>query len=462
MTGLISAQETWDLEKCVIYAVEHSIAVNQTDISIADREMAKKMSEHNRLPSLSGNVSAFTNFGRTIDPTTNDFITSAFLSNNFSVNAGVMLFNGGRLKNSIRLDELDKQAFMADKNSMIASVTLQVVAAYFEALFARDNYTNAEIQLKTINDQIDQMQKLVAAGSRAQFEIYDLEAQQASSEQSLTLAQNRIDLAMLNLKGIMNLSPTEEIELSNPPINQLAYTDIENATFEEIYGRVITARPELQAYDLRIKASEINVDIEKSSGIPSLSMRGSVSSSYSNQRKEPTGFTNIIDESQVFINGEPAIFGVEREIATGIEKVQYLNQLDNNFSYGFGLQLSVPILDNYQTKGRTEQARLSLESLRMDRDQYILDLTNTLGLYITDARAAKKNLDASEKVLTARQIAYDNAEKRFNLGAINSFDYISIQDQLNTARTDQIIAKYDYMMKIKILDYYQGYPVSLR
>ena len=457
----VYGQDTWTLEKCIDYAIENSIDLIQADLSISDAEVVKKMNKHSRLPSLSGSANSFTNFGRTIDPTTNDFVTSTFLSNNFSLNAGITLYNGGRLKNLIRQADLDRLAFEADKNSMVVTVTLDVIGAYFEVLLAQDNFENAEIQLKTIDDQIDQMKKLVEAGSRAQFEILDLEAQKASSEQQVTLAQNRIDLALLSLKGIMNLSPTTDMIVTSPNINQLTYTDIDNATFEEIYNRVVTARPELEALDLRIKSGELELDIAKSLGLPLLTAGGSLSSRYSNQAKEPLDLVTQRITTPAFINGEEVQFGVDQTFPGGFSNTPYLDQLDNNFSYGVGVSVSVPILDNYNIKGNKERAKINLENLRTNKERFIVDLRNILGQYITDARAAKRNLDASEKVLSAREIAFENAEKRFNLGAINSFDYISIQDQLNTARIDQIIAKYDYMLKIKILDYYQGYPVSL-
>ena len=127
-----------------------------------------------------------------------------------------------------------------------------------------------------------------------------------------------------------------------------------------------------------------------------------------------------------------------------------------------GLQVSIPILNNYTAKGNMERAKINIENLRANKEQFVIDLRNILGQFLTDAKAAKRNLEAADKLLNARQVAYDNAEKRFNLGAINSFEFISIQDQLNSARMQQLIAKYDYMMKIKIVDFYQGFPVTLK
>ena len=459
----IYAQENWDLERCIGYAIEHSLDVRQSDFGVQDAGIVLKQNQQQQYPSISGSVGASSNFGRSIDPTTNEFITSNFLSNTFGLNLNLLLYNGGRLKNQINQSKYDKSALESDKQSMIATVTVNVVNAYFEALLARDNYTNADIQIKTIQDQIDQMTKLVAAGSRARFELYDLEAQLATSEQQRTLAQNRIDLAMLNLKAVMNLDADQEMVLEVPPLNQLTYTDLDNTSFETIYENVIKTRPEVEALDLRIKSGEVGIDIAKSSFYPVINLGGFLNSNYSNQARRPDAFVESISDPQgVLINSQPSEIQFFQLSPTSLSQIPYFSQIDENFFYGVGVQANIPIYNNYQAKGNTERAKINLENLRTDKERYIIDIRNLIGQLVTDAKAAKRNLAASDKVLEARQIAFDNAQKRFELGAINSFDYISIQDQLNTAKTDQILAKYDYMLKIKVLDFYQGYPVTIK
>ena len=456
------SQDTWDLEKCINYAIQNSVDIKQANLSLEDADVITKLNEQQRLPSLSGSASLQSSFGRSIDAATNEFTTQNTINNSYGLNGGITLYNGGRLNNSIKQSKIDAAALSEDKGSMIATVTLNVVNAYFEALFARDNYGNVEIQLKSINDQIVQMKKLVAAGSRAQFEIYDLEAQQATNEQQVTIAQNRIDLAMLNLKGVMNLDPSTDITLATPPTEQATYTDLDNVGIEDIYTRVAESRPELRALDLRIKSGEVGVDIAQSAFYPNIGAGFNIGSAYSNRFTRPTGFGQEVVESNVLINGDPAVLGVNQPFVTGQERTPYFTQLDQLISYGVGVQVSVPIFNNYQAKGNKQRAQLNLENLKVNKERYIIDLRNILGQFLTDAKASKRNLEAADKVLQARQIAFDNAQKRYELGAINSFDYISIQDQLNTARTDQIIAKYDYMLKVKVLDFYQGYPVSLK
>ena len=461
-SGLIGAQEVWDLEMCLSYAIEHSIDIQQSDYLIDDAAIQTKISESQRYPSLSAGVGANWNTGRTVDPTTNDFNNATFFSNGYQVNSGVLLYGGGRLKKAIEQSRINESAADADKSSMINSISLNVVGAYFEVLFAKDNLSNAQVQYKTISDQIGQMQKMVDAGSRAQFEIFDLEAQKATAEQQITLAENRIDLAFLNLKGLMNFDPSSELDVAVPPVEQKVYSDPELSSFDEILERVVSSRPELRAYDLRLASAEKNIEIAEAQLVPSLSFGVNFGTNYSAQAKKVAGGTTEDVFQPVTIDNVPALLGTSQFVPTGFNTIPYFNQIADNKSLGFGFSANIPIYNNYNTKGNIERSKLNVLNQKAERDKYSINLRNTLGQLITDVKAAKRTLAASNKVLSAREIAFDNADKRYSLGAINSFDYTSIQDQLNQGRTDQIIAKYDYMLKAKVLDFYQGYPVSLK
>ncbi len=456
----MNGQEEWDLKRCIEYAVANSIDVFQSDLSIKDAEVATKLSESQRYPNVNMSSNAFVNFGRSLDPTTDAFVTSTFFSNGYSVNTGVLLFDGGRIKNSIKQNQWLEKVSLADKDGMINLLTLDVVRAYFEILFAKDAHDNAAIQLKTITDQIDQMEKMVQAGSRARFEIYDLEAQQATIEQDLTLAQNRIDLGFLDLKGLLNLPSDFDMDIVKPPVDQDVFTNIDVITLDEAYQKALIFQPESRRLDYQIESAQLGVEVAKSAYYPSVSFGGSLSTNFSNQAKEVDGFSDIAFNTDVLINGTPSVITATQSIPM-LVNTPYFRQLDNNFSYGFGVNISVPIYNNYTVQGSEERAMLSLQNFQAERDKNRIQLKNQMMQLLTDARAAKRSLEAADKTLRAREVAFENAEKRFNLGAINSYEYISIQDQLNTAQINQIIAKYDYMLKVKILDYYQGYSVDL-
>lgn len=462
ISSSLMSQEVWDLDQCLQYAYAHSIDMQQADLSVQDAEVQLKMSKHQQYPNLNLSTNSFWNTGRTIDPTTNTFNSTTFFSNGYQLSSGVLLYGGGQLKKAIEQSRINHSAAEADKSSMLNTIALNVVSAYFEVLFAKDNLTNAEIQLKTITDQIGQMEVLVRSGSRAQFEIYDLEAQQATAEQQVTLAQNRIDLALLSLKGILNVDPNMALDIAPPPTEQKVYSDPELSTFDEILERVVASRPELRAFDLRLASAEKGVEIAQSRLLPTINFGINLLSNFSNQSKKVLdGRTEEVSQD-VLINGNPAVIGTQQFVPTAFSTIPYFSQIDDNKSLGFGFSVNVPVYNNYNTKGNIERSKLNVLNQKAERDKYSINLRNTLGQLITDIKAAKRNLAAATKVLEAREIAFTNAETRFGLGAINSLDYANLQDQLNQARTNHIIAKYDYMLKAKVLDFYQGYPVSLQ
>jgi len=454
------SQDDWSLNRCIQYAIENSFDIYQSDLELKRSEINTKQSRDSRLPDLSGNANAFVNFGRSIDPTTNSFITTTFFSNGYGLSTNMTLYNGGRIKNSILQSEEFEKVSEAQKSSTINTITLNTVSAFFEVLFAEDNYDNVNLQLKTINDQIDQMIKLVDAGSRAKFELFDLEAQQATSEQNLVIAQNRIDIALVQLKAIINLPSDQELTVKKPDFDQQVYTNLDLLSFDEAYQRALAFQPATRQLDHQINAANIGVDIAESSFYPFIGIRGSAGTNFSNQGREVVGFESITQSSNVIINDQPAVISTESSIPV-LRNAPYGTQFSDNFNYGFGLNVSVPIYNRGVTKANVSRAKIDLENLETERNKTLVMVRNDLLQLITDARASKLSLDAAEKTLKAREISYENAEKRYQLGALNSYDYISIQDQVNTARTNYLLAKYDYVLRVKLLDYYQGYPVGL-
>ncbi len=454
------AQDEWSLNKCILHAIENSFDIHQSNLDIQRNEINTQQSKDGRLPNLSGSTNAFVNFGRSIDPTTNTFVNTTFFSNGYSLNTNMTLYNGGLLKNTIRQNQEFEKVSMAQKSSTINTITLNTVAAFFEVLFARDNYENVNLQVKTINDQIDQMTKLVDAGSRARFELYDLEAQQATSEQNLTIAQNRIDLAMLQLKAVINLPADYDMTLKKPDFDQQVYTNLDMLKFDDAYQRAIDFQPLTRQLNHQINAASVGIDIAKASFYPSIGIGGSAGSNFSNQAKTIDGFTTSTFSSDVLIDNQPATITTEQSSPI-LSNATFGSQFSENFNYGFGLNVNIPIYSRGVAKANVDRAQIDLENLETEKNKTLVNVRNDLLQLITDAKAAKLSLAAAEKTLKAREVAYENADKRYNLGAINSYDYISIQDQVNTARTNFLLAKYDYVLKVKLLDYYQGYPVGL-
>ena len=303
------------------------------------------------------------NFGRTVDPTTNDFITTNFLSNGFQFNTGVVLYDGGRINNGIKSAQNEILATKEDLNSTMVNLAFDIARTYFNALLAQENVANIQVQRESTIQEIERMTKMIEVGTRAQAEIYDLDAQLATTEQDLALAQNSFDIAMVGLKALMNIGFDVEMILVEPNFSQSLYSNPDELTFEEAFNKALEFSPTNRAQEFRIKSAEYDLAISKAGLLPSLQAGGNINSNYSNQAKEVTGFTTSTVTQPVTIDGVPASLGTDQAIPQLSDK-PYGSQIDENLFYGFGVSLSVPIYSNYQNRANVERSKVNLENLK--------------------------------------------------------------------------------------------------
>ncbi|NNF35995.1 MAG: TolC family protein [Saprospiraceae bacterium] len=458
--GIINAQDEWTLEQCIERALDQDLTIRDAELSIDNATINQKTSRQARYPSLNGGTNAFWNFGRTIDPTSNEFITTTFFSNGLSLNSGVTLYSGGRIKNTIKQSDLDYQAAQKDYDQSLNDISLQVASAFLNVLFARENLENANKQLEITQEQLRQIELLIESGSRPENERLDIEAQIATREQAVVNNQNTLDIAMLGLKQLLRFSPDYNMALAAPPSVDI-FTDPNLISFKEIYESSLKTQKSIEASELRVQSSEIGIKIAKSSLYPTLTFGGSLQTNYSNQGRRIVGFETFRQTQDVFIDNTRVTIGQDVDVPI-VEKNPYLDQVDENLSYGFGFNMNIPIYNNYQNKASVERAKIG--AIRAQNTLEIVkdNLKNTVQQALADARAAKKSLEAAEKNQVAQQAAYDNAIKRYELGAINTFDLTTIQNQLEQAEINLIISRYDYLFRTKVLDFYLGRPITLK
>ena len=464
------AQDTWSLEKCVRHALDASIDVNRSEIGIEQAKINLSQAKQSRLPSLNANTGVNWNFGRTVDPTTNLFVQETFFSNTYGISSGVSLFEGFQISNSIKQSKLDLESARLDTDQARQNVALTVATNYLNVLFAIENIAISERQLELSQQQLDQTNKLIEAGSSPAAERLNLEAQIAQSEQALIVSRNNLDISMLQLKQVLRIDPSYPLEVVAPDGIEVT-TDPEMVDFEEAYAEARKNRPDLQSLEYQIMSADLGTKIARGQFYPSIRVGGSLGSNYSNQ-------------ARTFINERPAVFEDEIVISSNdpdlpfplddvnaiiktegttadIVKPSYDTQLDNNLSYGFGLSVGIPIYNNGSTHASVQRAKLNTLNAQLNYDQSVENLKILVGQSLADARAAKKKLEASNKTLSAQQLAFENTNKRLNIGAANSFEWENQKTQLENAELQKLIDKYDYLFKIKILEFYLGKPMKL-
>ena len=456
----VIAQEVWNLEKCINHAMQNNIDIQQGRLSIEQARISNKTAIHSRYPSLNGSTNLGLNFGRTIDPTNNEFITQSFFSNGISLSSNVTLFNAGRISNTIKQSEVDQESANYSVKQSERDIALFVANSYLNVLFAQENLKNAIAQQGLNTEQYNQVKSLINAGVRPANELLDLEAQIARGEQSIITQQNAVTIAMLNLKQLLLIEPSIEMILERAADVEVV-TDSDVITFDEIYTSALSSQPGIRAAELDVRSAQLGEKIAKSSLYPSVSIGGTLQSNYSNQGRKLEGFDIGTESKQVIIDGSPSVITTPTATPILIDN-PYINQLDENISYGFGLSVSIPIYNNYQVKAGMERAKLNTMSNTLNVEREKNTLKTNVQQALADAKAASKSYQAAKKSRDAQSAAYNNATKQYDLGAINSFDYVNSRALLDNAEISLIIAKYDYLFKAKVVDFYMGRPISLK
>ena len=263
------------------------------------------------------------------------------------------------------------------------------------------------------------------------------------------------------LKQLLQLDPETNMVIDKPAAIVQVTDPMEGASFNEIYKQALNTLPEVKANELNIKSAELDVDIAKANMIPTLTLSGSLATNFSSAFKSPvfTGQTARNGQT-VFIDGNQALLETESPVINFTDK-SYLDQVNDNFGQGVSLGLNVPIFNGRQAKINIDRSKLQIENLKVQRERTLNQIKSDVQRALNDARAAKLQLEASTRSLDAQKVNYDNVDKRYNLGAVSTFEYITAKNNLDAAQFNESISKYDYIFKAKVLDFYLGKRLTI-
>ncbi|TAE49917.1 MAG: TolC family protein [Bacteroidetes bacterium] len=445
----------WSLQKCLEHARSNNIALKQAQLTTLTGETNLAESQARRLPNASASTSAFSRFGYFVDPFTNTLRQQNSLTYDLNVSGGVDLYTGGRITNGIEQSQLNLAASRAAEQQQDYTLSLNVALAYMNILQAGELLESSRLQLASTTEQKDRTEKLVKAGSLAQADLYQLQSQMATEELNIVSAENQLELANLALQQLLNLDlgtpfGIEKMELPDPEGTFL------KLALDEIYTFAEQNQPSVQRADLNVRSSEIDIAIAKGALYPTLSLFANLGTGYSNGRQQVIGFEP----------GEPLVTNVEiNDVPATIttpqfqpiyEPYSFPNQLSDNISASVSLSLRIPIYSRRQTLSSIERAKIATENAQYAADLARQDLKQTIQQAYVDARSAWFTYQASKKQLEATDLTAQNVEKQFAVGLSNSLDYLVAKNNLNRSRFDLVRAKYTYLFRMKVLDFYMG------
>ncbi|MEY3539872.1 MAG: hypothetical protein RL188_1289 [Bacteroidota bacterium] len=463
----------WDLRTCVEYAIKHNISVQQADVQARLAKLQADQANYNKLPTVSGASGLGMRLGRSIDPVTNAFTTTQFLYNNFGLNGGIQLYNNNRLNNTAAASNYNWLASIADLQTASNDISLNVATFYLQVLSSIEQSEIAKIQIAQTTEQLAATKKRVEVGLLPEINLLELETQLANDSSNYITAISNVEQSKLSLKALLNLDAAEVFEIVAQPVDKIKLQGFADLQPDYVFGVAEQNLPNIKAANLRLKAAEKNRLVAKAGFYPTLSFGYSLSTNFSNSFKyisgvEPAGYSSISPNSP-FVTVGAAKYFVQSPLYNTITTNRDFSsvwtgwgrQLDNNFGQNFGLQLSIPIFNANQSKTAYQQSKLNYQSASLQQENAQRKLKQDIYAAYTNAVVASNKLNATQKAVTSAEKAYSFATKRYELGLLGTIELLNNQNNYLKAKVNYKAAQYEYVFRIKLLEFYKGEALSL-
>ncbi len=461
--GHVNAQERWNLLQCVDYAMKNNIAVKQAEIQTRVSQLVLKQSKLSQYPSLNYALNGSYSSGRNQDPTTFNLITKGYISSSMSLQSGVELFNWYSKRNTIAANEFNLQASAAAVEKQKNDIALVVANAYLQILLANEQLRIAEVQLQLSQASLINVRKLVNAGSLPELNAAEIEAQVATDSAVVIGAKGTVDQNYLFLKAYMNIDATQALEIQEPSIEQIPVENIADLQPEAVYARAVKNFPQQRLNQLNFLSAQKTAAAAKGAMMPTLSMFGNLGSRYTNQAQIINGVSYYSPAiGKVTVNGVPYdVLPVQPLANYSFGKPSIYNQFSDNFSQSIGLSINVPIFNGSTLRTSYERSKINIESVQLQRDQDDQKLKQDIYQAYNAAFVAREKFNASVKSVETAQRSFDFASKRYNIGFLTTMELLTIQNNLNTAKLQVALNQFDYVFKMKVLEYYKGEGLKL-
>jgi len=426
----LHAQDLWTLDKCINYALDNNIQIKQSTLNTQYQLNMLKEKKNSRLPNLNGQASQNLNFGRSLTYlNTYENVNSA--QTDFGLSTQLTVFQGLQINNTIKKTEFDLKASFEDLAKAKDDLSLNIASTFLEILFAKELVKVSEDQIIITNQQLKQSQEKVNAGSLASGALLEIEAQAASEELNIVDANNQLQLAKLKLAQMLEIVFTDKFDVEIPILPEIgAQSSVTNS--QDVYLTAVKQRPEIRGAEYRFQSTEMQLKMAQGVFYPTLSFYANYYNNYNNKYKD--------------IKGTSISFG---------------DQFSNNQRKGLGLQLNIPIFNRFLTKLQVDNAKIQTLTTQLDLEGTKKVLRQEIETAQTTAITSFNRFKSTEKAVTSMQEAFRYSEEKFNVGMVNAVDYNLAKTNLLKASSDLLRAKYEFIFRSKILDFYKGIPITL-
>ncbi|WP_172919126.1 TolC family protein [Capnocytophaga canis] len=414
------AQTLWTLEDCINHALEKNISIKQSEIDLSASDVDKLQARGAFVPSLNSNMTYSLNEGKNINPVTNQFENTFFQSASGGVSMDMTLFAGLRNWRQLKRAELGRMAAQYNLEKMKDDIVLMVINAYLDVLSNKEQLKNLKIQSKISKQQLERTKDLIEAGSLPKGDVYEAESQVFAQEQQIIATENMLFISKMGLAQLLLLKDYQNFEIADTSFD-VPITDVLSKNPNEIFQRAKEVVQDIKIAQANVELAENSLRLAKSAYSPRLAAQWGYNTRWSKSQAQ-----------------------------------NFLDQLDANKGMYAGLGLSIPILNGFSTKSNIKRQQLNLLKAEWNKEQAVLNLERTVYQAYTDASNARKLFEASEKTMQAKEQSYLYSKERHDVGLMTTFDFNQAKTQYENAENEYIRAKYKYIFKIKVLQYYFG------
>ena len=455
-----NSQSVWNLEQCINYALLHNLDIQQNELQLDMQENNLLSSKARMLPTLNANGNDIVNWGKTVDRYTNQFADSRTISMNLYLQSSVTLFSGFKLLNTVKKNKLMLMSQKYDLNYMKDLKAMDITTAFLQILYDKENFKNKKEQVKLTKMQLDRTQKLVEAGSLAKGDLYNIKSQLASEMAMEIDAENSLNLSMLKLKQLMYVPSDTNIDIYAPEIE---LTENFNNLLDpyKVYEYALHNRPEIKSAEIKVESSKKDLSIAKGGISPVISLSAGLGSGYS-------GANSILDGSPSFTGFTPSgdfttagdtVITPTFDYKTKPKAMS--DQLIDNKNYSIGIYVSIPLFNGLQTHTNINNSEIAMKQAELQLEQTKTNMRQIIEKAYADARSAFKKYESAGLQVEALNEAFNYATSRYEAKMLAAFEYNDAKIKLDMAKSDLLNAKFNYVFRVKVLDFYYGKPLSL-
>ena len=464
------SDNVWSLNECIEYALAHNLTIGQSSLLVETNQAALIQSVAGVLPTASVSSGFSWNAGRSVNPVTNVFIEDSFQNHNISAQASLNIFSGLQQQNLIRQNKTLLEASKGNLQQSRNDAALNVALAYLQVLNTYELIQVAIGQVELSKQQAGRAERLVKAGSLPQVDFLTLQGQAANDEALLVTAQNNHEVAKLALMQQMNLPvqanfQVETIAIANPDV-QSYEMDV-----NEVYNIALKTQPGIEGAELQIRGARLGVAVARGAYYPSISLDANAFTRYSSANRFIE--TRTPPQQEVLDNPREIGFfndasGNRQTVFTDIGFTQlttfadnpYSRQIRNNISQSLGVNVFIPILNGWQARNRVSRAVIQQRQAELDAQTLKVTLRQNIEQAYNNMLIASRRFVAFQTQVNALTTALRAAEIRLNAGASNQVDFTLAKQNLSVAQSNLVQAKYDYVFRTKVLDFYQNKPLT--